>query len=39
MVKGIDMQMVVFVGISLIQEYIRFQHLPRVYYWKAVNQK
>ncbi|WP_198510245.1 hypothetical protein [Bacillus solitudinis] len=33
MFKGIDWQMTVFVGISLLQEYISFIHLPRVYFW------
>ncbi|WP_162831753.1 hypothetical protein [Halalkalibacter akibai] len=33
MLKGIDWQMVAFIGGSLLQEYLRFQQLPRVYYF------
>ncbi|MFC0562072.1 hypothetical protein [Halalkalibacter alkalisediminis] len=39
MLKAIDWQMVAFVGGSLLQEYLRFQHLPRVYYFVEKNQK
>lgn len=31
--KGIDWQMFAFVGGSLIQEYIIYIQLPKVYYW------
>lgn len=34
MLKGIDWQMTLFVGASLLQEYVRFIHLPQVYYWE-----
>lgn len=34
MLKGIDWQMIAFVGGSLLQEYIRFQNLPRIYYFE-----
>ncbi|ARK31811.1 hypothetical protein [Halalkalibacter krulwichiae] len=33
MIKGIDWQMVAFIGGSLLQEYLRFQHLPRIHYF------
>ncbi|WP_332698058.1 hypothetical protein [Halalkalibacter lacteus] len=34
MLKGVDWQMIAFVGGSLLQEYLRFTHLPRIYYFK-----
>ncbi|WP_227936509.1 hypothetical protein [Alkalihalobacillus deserti] len=34
MLKAIDWQMVAFVGGSLLQEYLRFQHLPRIHYFE-----
>ncbi|WP_169819208.1 hypothetical protein [Anaerobacillus arseniciselenatis] len=34
MIKGIDLQMISFVSISLFQDYITYLQLPRVYYWK-----
>jgi hypothetical protein len=36
--KGIDWQMVGFVGVSLLQEYVTLKNLPRVYYWDQQNQ-
>lgn len=33
MIKGIDLQMVSFVGISLVQDYLTYIHLPKIYYW------
>ncbi|WP_332633850.1 hypothetical protein [Halalkalibacter flavus] len=33
MLKGVDWQMIAFVGGSLLQEYLRFSHLPRIYYF------
>lgn len=31
--KGIDWQMVSFVGLTLFHEYITCRRLPKVYYW------
>ncbi|QOY38373.1 hypothetical protein AWH56_013065 [Anaerobacillus isosaccharinicus] len=31
--KGIDWQMVAFVGVSLFQEYLINIQLPKVYFW------
>jgi hypothetical protein len=33
MLKGIDWQMIAFIGGSLLQEFLRFTHLPRIYYF------
>jgi hypothetical protein len=37
MLKGIDWHMVAFIGGSLLQDYLRFQHLPRIYYFTEKN--
>ncbi|WP_413378908.1 hypothetical protein [Alkalihalobacillus sp. 1P02AB] len=34
MFKGIDWYGFSFVVISLVQEYVHYQQLPRIYYWK-----
>ncbi|WP_273717088.1 hypothetical protein [Alkalihalobacillus pseudalcaliphilus] len=34
MVKGVDIQGLLFVILSVWQEYVSYQHLPKVYYWK-----
>lgn len=34
LLKGIDWQMVGFVSVTLLQEYITCHRLPQVYYWK-----
>ncbi|MDT8862985.1 hypothetical protein N0O92_22720 [Alkalihalobacillus sp. MEB130] len=34
MLKVIDWQMIAFVGGSLLQEYLRFPHVPRMYYFQ-----
>lgn len=33
MLKALDLQMVAFVGVSLLQEYVTALQLPRIYYW------
>ncbi|WP_198507853.1 hypothetical protein [Bacillus sp. FJAT-45037] len=33
MLKGIDLQMVAFVGVSFLQDYVRLIDIPRMYYW------
>ena len=33
MLKEIDLQMVAFVGASLLHDYLRFTFLPRIYYF------
>ncbi len=38
MVKGIDLQMVAFVGASLLQDYLSFISLPRIYYFSEDGQ-
>ncbi|WP_268884649.1 hypothetical protein [Alkalihalobacterium elongatum] len=35
MIKGLDLQMFSFVGLSLIQDYVTFFHFPKIYYWKV----
>lgn len=35
MLKEIDWQMTTFVCISLLQDYLRFVHLPKVYYLES----
>ncbi|MDE5412762.1 hypothetical protein [Alkalihalobacterium chitinilyticum] len=35
MIKGIDLQMLSFVGISLVQDYLTYIHFPKVYYWNV----
>lgn len=35
MLKEIDLQMVAFVGASLLHEYLRFTFLPRIYYFPS----
>ncbi|WP_158211466.1 hypothetical protein [Alkalihalobacterium alkalinitrilicum] len=38
MLKGVDLQMISFVGISLIQDYLTFKHFPRIYFWNVEQQ-
>ncbi|WP_202595378.1 hypothetical protein [Halalkalibacter okhensis] len=33
MLKGVDWQMIAFVGGSLLQDYFRFPYVPRIYYF------
>jgi hypothetical protein len=35
MIKGIDWNMVAFVGVSLLQEYLIYIQIPKVYYWNV----
>lgn len=37
MMKGINWQMMAFVGVSLLQDYLAYLHLPKVYYWDQQN--
>jgi hypothetical protein len=39
MLKGIDLQMVAFVGGSLLQEYVRLIHIPKMYYWATESEE
>lgn len=31
--KQLDWQMVAFVGLSLLQDFFPYHHIPKVYYW------
>lgn len=33
MLRELDLQMIIFVGISLLQDYLRFSSSPRIYYF------
>ncbi|MEC2071850.1 MULTISPECIES: hypothetical protein [Alkalihalophilus] len=39
MLKGIDLQMVAFVGASLLLEYVPFFHIPKLYYFTPKTDK
>ncbi|WP_179295363.1 hypothetical protein [Bacillus sp. FJAT-45350] len=36
MIKGLDLQLVGFLTVSLIREYMFIKQLPQVYYWDKI---